>query len=105
MKPGLAFTGTLRRLGSLAAAPTTPGGSLGTVYYHTSVAASGVPAAAKETQAGQFSAAANVNLNVNMSAAPDLVFLLPTYTFATPGIGRSIVHGHNGSVRPKQRHP
>lgn len=43
------------QFGSLAAVPTTPGWSLGTVYYHTSVAASGAAAAAREVQVGRFS--------------------------------------------------
>jgi hypothetical protein len=36
------------QFGSLAAVPTTPGWSLGSVYYHTSVSASGAAAAARE---------------------------------------------------------
>jgi hypothetical protein len=54
--------------GSLAAVPQTPGWSLGTVYYHTSVAASGAAAAAREIQVGRFSPTVNVNLNVNLNA-------------------------------------
>ena len=54
--------------GSLAAVPQTPGWSLGTVYYHTSVAASGAAAAAREIQVGRFSPNVNVNLNVNLNA-------------------------------------
>jgi len=73
--------------GSLAAVPTTPGWSLGTIYYHTSVEASGAAAAAREIQVGRFSPNVNVSLNVNLSAPPDLVFLAPTYTFATPVLG------------------
>ena len=34
--------------GSLAAVPVTPGWSLGSIYYHTSVSASGGVAAARE---------------------------------------------------------
>src|SRR3979411_656314 len=58
--------------GSLAAVPQTPGWSLGTVYYHTSVAASGAAAAAREIQVGRFSPNVNVNLNVNLNAPPDI---------------------------------
>jgi hypothetical protein len=36
------------QFGSLAADPQTPGWSLGAVYYHTSLAASGAAAAARE---------------------------------------------------------
>jgi hypothetical protein len=75
------------QFGSLAAVPTTPGWSLGTVYYHTSVAASGNVAAAKEIQIGGFSPTVNVSLNANLKSQGDLLFLAPTYTFATPVLG------------------
>src|SRR6195256_4024493 len=82
--------------GSLAAVPQTPGWSLGTVYYHTSVAASGAAAAAREIQIGRFSPTVNVNLNVNLHAPPDLLFLAPTYTFATPVLGGQLAMGVTG---------
>jgi hypothetical protein len=75
------------QFGSLAAVPTTPGWSLGTIYYHTSVAASGNVAAAKEIQIGGFSPTVNVSLNANLNSQGDLLFLAPTYTFATPVLG------------------
>ena len=73
--------------GSLAAVPTTPGWSLGTIYYHTSVNASGAAAAAREFQVGRFSPTVNINLNLNLSGQADLLFVAPTYTFATPVLG------------------
>ena len=73
--------------GSLAATPTTPGWSLGTIYYHTSVNASGAAAAAREFQVGRFSPTVNINLNLNLSGQADLLFVAPTYTFATPLFG------------------
>src|SRR6266550_3224476 len=73
--------------GSLAATPTTPGWSLGTIYYHTSVNASGAAAAAREFQVGRFSPTVNINLNLNLSGQADLLFIAPTYTFATPLFG------------------
>jgi hypothetical protein len=73
--------------GSLAAAPVTPGWSLGSIYYHTSVGASGSVAAAKEIEIGRFPATVNVNLSVNLNAQADLLLLAPTYTFATPVLG------------------
>jgi hypothetical protein len=73
--------------GSLAAVPQTPGWSLGSIYYHTSVSASGAAAAAREIQVGRFSPNVNVSLNVSLNAPPDLLFLAPTYTFATPVLG------------------
>src|SRR5215813_11574338 len=53
--------------GSLAAVPQTPGWSLGSVYYHTSVGANGNVAAAKEIQIGRLPANINVNLNANLN--------------------------------------
>ena len=73
--------------GSLAATPATPGWSLGTIYYHSSVNASGAAAAAREAQIGRFSPNVNINLNVALSGQADLMFLVPTYTFATPILG------------------
>jgi hypothetical protein len=73
--------------GSLAATPTTPGWSIAAIYYHTSVNASGSVAAAREIQVGRIPATINVNLNLNLSAQADLMFLAPTYTFATPVLG------------------
>ena len=73
--------------GSLAAVPTTPGWSIGAIYYHTSVNASGAAAAAREFQVGRFSPNVNINLNVNLSGQADLMFIAPTYTFATPVFG------------------
>ncbi|MBR1124954.1 transporter [Bradyrhizobium lablabi] len=81
------------RFGSLAAVPTAPGWSLGAIYYHTSVEASGAAAAAREIQVGRFAPNVNVSLNVNLSAPPDLVFLAPTYTFATPVLGGQLAMG------------
>jgi hypothetical protein len=73
--------------GSLAAVPQAPGWSLGSIYYHTSVGASGNVAAAKEIQIGRFPATVNVNLNASLNAQADLLLLAPTYTFATPVLG------------------
>jgi hypothetical protein len=82
--------------GSLAAVPQTPGWSLGAVYYHTTIAASGNVAAAREIQIGRFPANVNVSLNANLNAQADLVFLAPTYTFATPVLGGQLAVGVTG---------
>src|SRR5882757_3419438 len=73
--------------GSLSATPTTPGWSVATIYYHTSVNASGAAAAAREFQVGRFSPTVNINLNLALSGQADLQFIAPTYTFATPLFG------------------
>src|SRR5438128_12320097 len=63
--------------GSLAAVPQTPGWSLGSIYYHTSVGASGGVAAAREIQIGRFTPSVNVSLNANLNAHADLLLLVP----------------------------
>ena len=84
--------------GSLAAAPAVPGWSLGTVAYHTSVSASGNVAAARQISIGQVPATANVSLNANLDARGDLLFIAPTYTFATPVLGGQLAVGVTGIV-------
>jgi hypothetical protein len=73
--------------GSLSAVPTTPGWSVATIYYHTSVNASGAAAVAREFQVGRFSPTVNINLNLSLSGQADLQFIAPTYTFAEPVLG------------------
>ena len=84
------------QFGSLAAAPQTPGWSFASVYYHTSVGASGNVAAAKEIQIGRFPATVNVNTNASLNAQADLAFLASTYTFATPVLGGQLAAGVTG---------
>jgi hypothetical protein len=60
---------------------------LGTVYYHTSVSAFGSVAAAREIQISRIAPTVNVNLNAHLNSQGDLMFLSPTYTFATPVLG------------------
>jgi hypothetical protein len=73
--------------GSFAASPLQPGWSLATVYYHTSVDASGALAAARQVEIGRLRTTANVNLNLNLNGRADLVFLAPTYVFDTKIFG------------------
>jgi hypothetical protein len=70
-----------------------PGWSGAEVYYHTTVAASGAAAAAREIQIGRLSPTVNVNLNANLHAQGDIVLLNPTYTFATPVLGGQLAVG------------
>ena len=58
--------------GSLAALPQQPGWALATAYYHTSVAASGSVAAARQVEIGRFTSSLNVNLNAELKAHADL---------------------------------
>lgn len=73
--------------GSLAAVPVTPGWSVSSIYYHTSVSAFGGVAAAREIQIGRFAPTVNVSLNANLNAQADLALIVPTYTFETPVLG------------------
>src|SRR5260370_12453974 len=75
--------------GSLAAAPQQPGWSLATVYYHTSVSAGGDVALAREFQIRQIptNLTLTARLNASVNATGDLGFVIPTYVFATPGLG------------------
>ena len=66
--------------------------------YHTSVAASGNVAAARQISIGQVPATASVNLNANLRASGDLSFVAPTYTFATPVLGGQLAAGVTGVV-------
>ena len=88
------------QFGSLAALPGQPGWSFATIYYHTSVKASGGVAASREVTIGQVprTVNVNVNLNVDMNARADMQLLIPTYTFATPVLGGQFALGMAGSV-------
>jgi len=81
---------------SLPAVPGVPGWSMAEVYYHTTVSAFGAAAAAREIQVGRFAPTVNVNLNVHLNAQADLIFLNPTYTFATPVLGGQFSMGVTG---------
>ena len=81
---------------SLPAVPAVPGWSMAEVYYHTTVSAFGAVAAAREIQIGRFSPTVNVSFNASLNAQADLLFLNPTYTFATPVLGGQFAIGFTG---------
>jgi hypothetical protein len=85
------------QFGSLAAVPTMPGWSLGTVYYHTSVGGSGGVAASRQISTGKLPATVNVSLNASLNAQADILILAPTYTFATPVLGGQLAVGLTGT--------
>jgi hypothetical protein len=84
------------QISSLPATPQTPGWSLATVYYHTTVGAFGAVAAAREIQIARFSPTINVSFNAHLNAQADLLLLNPTYTFATPVLGGQFAVGVTG---------
>jgi hypothetical protein len=79
--------------GSLAAVPQQPGWSLGTVYYHTSVDASGAVSAARQVTHGQLTANVSGTLTGQLNASADLALIVPTYTLATPVLGGQLALG------------
>src|SRR6478736_9246789 len=81
---------------SLAAVQQTPGWALSVIDYHSSVAAAGSAAAAREILAGRIPANVNVSLNLSLIGRADLVALAPTYTLATPVLGGQLVAGIAG---------
>ena len=72
--------------GSLAAVSQQPGWSLTTIFYQTSVSASGDVAIARETTLGKIPINLNLsaNLTASLSSRADLDFLTLTYVFKTP---------------------
>src|SRR4029077_10167956 len=81
---------------SLAAVQQTPGWALSVIDYHSSVAAAGSAAAAREILAGRIPANVNVNLNLSLSGQTDLVALVPSYTSARWVLGGQLVLGTSG---------
>jgi hypothetical protein len=79
--------------GSLAAAPQVPGWAIAAFNYYDAVRAGGTVAAARQVTIGRFNPTVNDNLNANLKANPDLVFVNPTYVFATPVFGGQFAVG------------
>lgn len=73
--------------GSLAAAPLQPGFSLASIYYHTSVTASGSVARAREINAGRLPVTVAADVDASLGAKADLAIVVPSYTFASPVLG------------------
>lgn len=82
--------------GSFAASPLAPGLSAATIYYHTSVSASGALAAAKQIEIGKWrpiTTNLNINQDVNLKAKGDMVFFVPQYVFDTKIFGGQFAVG------------
>jgi len=82
--------------GSLAATPAVPGWALAAINYYTNVTGGGNVAAAREVTINRFNTTVNVSLNASLKADPDVVFLVPSYTFATPVLGGQLALGMAG---------
>src|SRR5215472_18155412 len=59
--------------GSLVALPQTPGLSLGTFYYHTTVRASGGVSRSREFTIGTLNPTLNLNLSAKLKADVDFI--------------------------------
>src|ERR1700757_2314450 len=73
--------------GSLAAAPSTPGWSMTSIYYHDSVSAGADVARAREFEIRNIPLNFTGNVNATVNASVNLDFFAATYTFATPVLG------------------
>ena len=73
--------------GSLAAVPASPGWSFASVFYYTSVNASGDIAAQREFELGGSSRSASASLNIKLNSTAPLLFIDPSYAFASPILG------------------
>jgi hypothetical protein len=85
------------QFGSLAAVPQQPGWSIASVFYHTSVSGSREVAAAREITVNKLKRTVNVNLDLDLKARADLVFLSPTYVFESPVLGGQLAVGMAGT--------
>jgi hypothetical protein len=73
--------------GSLAATPLQPGWTTTLTYYHTSVAAGGDVALAREFQVGRVPLNLTANLSANLTAFGDLGLAIGLYTFKETVLG------------------
>jgi hypothetical protein len=86
------------QFGSLAAVPQAPGWSVGILNVYESVGGGGNVAAAREVTIGKFTTNIDVNLNVKLTARPDLVLVAPSYVFATPVLGGQLALSMGGAA-------
>src|SRR5262249_59688257 len=73
--------------GSLAAAPLTPGLTLGGIYLHADTSAGGDVAASRALRFPNRSINLTINLDASLKAREDIGAFTPTYVFSTPLLG------------------
>jgi hypothetical protein len=85
--------------GSLAAVPASaPGWALGTFLYNTSVTAGADVSTAREITIGRFNPTLNLNLSANLNDDTAVLWVNPTYVFASPFLGGQASVGIGGFV-------
>jgi hypothetical protein len=84
--------------GSLAAVPTGPGWSDFNFLYNTNVHAGADVAAAREITIGRFNPTVNLNLNASLTNDTAIMWINPSYAFASPVLGGQFSLGMGGFV-------
>ncbi len=84
--------------GSLAALPTAPGWSDFNFLYNTSVHAGADVAAAREITIGRFNPTLKINLNASLNNDTAIMWINPSYAFASPVLGGQFSLGMGGFV-------
>lgn len=67
--------------GSLAATPLTPGFSIATIYYHTSLTGGADVAFARQVSRGNITVPFATNVDISLKARADLGLVAPSYVF------------------------
>jgi hypothetical protein len=84
--------------GSLAAVPTAPGWSDFNSLYNSNVRAGADVATAREITIGRFNPTVNLNLNASLSDDTAIMWINPSYAFASPVLGGQFSLGMGGFV-------
>jgi hypothetical protein len=84
--------------GSLAALPAQPGWSLGSFVYNTDVRAGADVATAREITIGRFNPTVHLGASLSLSSDTPLLWINPTYAFASPVLGGQLSLGMGGLV-------
>jgi len=84
--------------GTLSAVPTGPGWSYFSFLYNTNVHAGADVATAREITIGRFNPTLNINLNASLSNDTAIMWINPSYAFASPVLGGQLLLGMGGFV-------
>ena len=84
--------------GSLAAVPTGPGWSYFSFLYNTNVRGGADVATAREITIGRFNPTLNLSLNASLNNDTAVMWINPSYAFASPVLGGQLSLGMGGFV-------